>query len=88
MDQQVLKVATAARGQTVDPKPETGGGVVEAGRGQPARAWRQVLPQDLRDRAGGTPGLGFGVGGYRGTSLIRNRTPPQDPHRALGMVLL
>ena len=25
---------------------------------------------------------------YRGTSLIRNRHPPQDPHRALGMVLL
>jgi len=25
---------------------------------------------------------------YRGTLLIRNRHPPQDPHRALGMVLL
>ena len=27
-------------------------------------------------------------GGYRGTSLIRNSTPPQDHHRALGIVLL
>ena len=25
---------------------------------------------------------------YRGTSLIRNRPPPYDHHRALGMVLL
>ena len=25
---------------------------------------------------------------YRGTSLIRNRPPPQDVHRALGIVLL
>ena len=25
---------------------------------------------------------------YRGTSLIRNRPPPQDRHRSLGMVLL
>ena len=25
---------------------------------------------------------------YRGTSLIRNRTPPYEHHRALGMVLL
>ena len=25
---------------------------------------------------------------YRGTSLIRNSTPPQDHHRALGIVLL
>ena len=27
-------------------------------------------------------------GKYRGTSLIRKRPPPLDPHRALGMVLL
>ena len=25
---------------------------------------------------------------YRGTSPFRKRPPPQDPHRALGMVLL
>ena len=25
---------------------------------------------------------------YRGTSLIRNRRPPQDPRKALGMSLL
>ena len=25
---------------------------------------------------------------YRGTSLVRNRTPPKGPHRALGIVLL
>ena len=25
---------------------------------------------------------------YRGTSLMRKRPPPQDQHRALGMVLL
>ena len=28
------------------------------------------------------------VGFFRGTSLIRNRPPPQDRHRSLGMVLL
>jgi len=27
-------------------------------------------------------------GQYRGASLIRNRTPPYEHHRALGMVLL
>ena len=26
--------------------------------------------------------------GYRGTSLIRNRSPPYDHHRALGIFLL
>ena len=29
-----------------------------------------------------------GLRGYRGTSLIRNSPPPQDDHRALGIVLL
>ena len=35
------------------------------------------------------PGLGSARDEmYRGTSLIRNRPPPKDRHRSLGMVLL
>ena len=31
---------------------------------------------------------GVRIVAYRGTSLIRNITPPQDHHRALGMFLM
>jgi len=39
-------------------------------------------------RASASCGLTAQDRGYRVTSLIRNRPPPADPHRALGMVLL